>query len=70
MSADAVAWLEEQPTAYPWERHNRMDSIQTDLFSVKRDHEQITGDEGWCPMCLGAAELIVLDYLDVPTPTL
>lgn len=69
MSAEAIAWLEEQPTAYPWERHFLMDIVQTNMFSLKRDHEKAGGDDGWCPMCLGT-ELIVLDYLDVPTPTL
>lgn len=67
MSAEAIAWLEEQPTNIGWDYG--MDIIQTELFSLKRDHEKVAGDDGWCPMCLGT-ELIVLDYLDAPTPTL
>lgn len=63
MSAEAIAWLEEQSIAYPWAQQNRMDIVQTKLFDFKNDHETRWADDGWCPIC-SSPELIVLDYLD------
>lgn len=72
MTREAIEWLErERPLTYDAARKHYMSivdldedevpMIQTQMFSLKYDHEAFHPDTATCSWCTEAKELIIVD---------